>query len=228
MAFDPDELPVVTLFRGKTFNGLTCYLIREVEKVPTEWTRANALGDDVGFSTTAFQRKREQAICYGLLEREQSEENASMPRIRIPTSPTVTLLRSFHMEYDPNGDPDVADDIDEVFLPDLMEPNGRARLIGWFLAAADHDEQYSISGMDDASPVGHTTVRDHIKRLSAYGIVTEHEASRGSMTYTTYQFNTESAVAAVLYELNENVAACREHYESTGGVLVVEDDTDEG
>lgn len=212
MAFDPDELPVVTLFRGKTLNGLT-RIIAENNSVPSEWFRAKELRGRIDTSSSAFGGVRDQAVAYGLLEPSTDDDSARMPRYRIPESPTVQLLRSFHNEYDPSEDPDVSDEIDSVVLPDLMESNGRARLIGWFLAAADIDEQYSISKMADVAPVGHNTVRDHIDILVDYGIVMTHQESRGSQTYTTYQFNPESTVAAVLYDINETVANQRQQYE---------------
>ncbi|OYR58161.1 hypothetical protein [Halorubrum halodurans] len=211
MGFDPDELPVVTLFRGKTFNGLTRHIL-DAEEIPTEWFRMTKLGEDIGVSSTASQNMRDQAVAYGLLEPSTDDDSARMPRYRIPDSPTVQLLRSFHTEYDSSDDPTVSDGMSEVVLPDLMESNGRARLIGWFLAAADIDEKYSISKMADVTPVGHTTVRDHIDSLVEYGIVTTHEASRGSQTYTTYQFNPKSTVATVLYDLNETLAHQRQQY----------------
>lgn len=209
MGFDPDELPVVTLFRGKSFNGLTRKVLN-TPSVPSDWFRVKTLRDELDVSPTTFGNVRDQAIAYGLLE--PSDPDAKMPRYRIPDSPTVQLLRSFHQEYDPSDDPDVADKIDEVNLPDLMEMNGQARLIGWFLAASNRDEQYSITKMGDVAPVSHTTVREHIDTLVAYGIVTTDEESRGSQTYTTYQFNPKSTVAAVLYDCNETVANQRQKY----------------
>ncbi|TKX86467.1 hypothetical protein EXE43_08215 [Halorubrum sp. SS5] len=207
MAFNPDELPVVMLFRGKTLSGLM-RKITESNNIPSEWFRAKEL--DV--SSTAFGRVRDQAVAYGLLEPSTDDDSARMPRYRIPESPTVQLLRSFHNEYDPSEDPDVSDEVDSVVLPDLMESDGRARLIGWFLAAAEIEEQYSISKIADVAPVGHTTVRDHIETLVDYGIVMTHQQSRGSQTYTTYQFNCESTVAAVLYDINETAANQRQQY----------------
>lgn len=211
MAFDPNELCVVMLFRGKTLNGLTRKTI-ESDNVPSEWFRAKELRETVDVSSTAFQNARDQAIAYRLLEPSTDDDSARMPRYRIPDSPTVQLLRSFHNEYDPSKDSDVSDELNSVVLPDLMESDGRARLIGWFLAAADIQEQYSISKMADVAPVGHTTVRDHIDTLVDYGIVMTHQESRGSQTYTTYQFNPESTVAAVLYDINETAANQRQQY----------------
>jgi len=211
MGFDPDELPAVTLFRGKTFNGLT-RLILETESVPTDWFRAKELREEIDTSSTSFGNVRDQAVAYGLIEPSTDDESARMPRYRIPDSLVVQLLRSFHEGYDATEDDDVADSVESVLLPDLMELNGRARLVGWFLAAADPDKQYSINKMSDVAPVGHTTVRDHIDTLVEYGIVTTHETSRGSQTYTTYQFNPESTIAAVLYDLNETVANQRAAY----------------
>lgn len=213
MAFDPDELPVVTLFRGKTFNALTRLIIEIDDDPPTEWTRSASFCETLDVSTTAFQTTRSQAVAYGLLEPSTTDESAAMPRYRIPDSPLVQILRGFHENYDPSEDPDVDESVESVNLADLMELNGRARLIGWLLADADHDEQYSISKMADAAPVGHTTVRDHIETLVTYGIVTTHEASRGSQTYTTYQFNPDSTVATVLYDINETIAEYRAAYE---------------
>lgn len=213
MAFDPDELPVTTLFRGKTFNRLTRHIIRNVEETPTDWMRANDFHEILDVSPTAFGNAQEQLQAYGLLERSASSDEAAMPRYRIPDSDVVNLLRDFHAQYDPTEDPDM--NVESVFLPDLMELNGRARLIVWFLAAADRENQYSINKMSDAAPVGHTTVRDHIQSLVDHGIVTTDETNRGSQTYTVYQFNDQSAVAAVLYELNEAAAAHREAYERT-------------
>ena len=222
MGFDPDELPVVTLFRGATFNGLT-RMVLDAPAVPTEWARAKTFRETIGVSGTAFSNVRDQAVAYGLIEpsttpsgsslrQASTDETARMPRYRIPDSPTVQLLRSFHSQYDPTADDDVSDDVIEVLLPDVMELNGRARLIGWFLAAANPDTKYSISKMGDVAPVGHTTVRNHIETLVDYGIVTTHETSRGSQTYTTYQFNPNSTVAAVLYDLNEVIANHRAAY----------------
>lgn len=133
-----------------------------------------------------------------------------MPRYRIPASPTVRLLRDFHVNYDPSRDDEVS--VDEVSLPDLMELNGRARLIVWLLADADRDTQYSISKMGDVAPVGHTTVRQEIATLAEYGIVTTHKAARGTQTYTTYQLNSDSTVGAVLYDLNEAAANQKQEY----------------
>jgi hypothetical protein len=209
MGFDPDELPVVLAFRGKAMNGLS-RLVLEADSVPTDWIPSKQLREQIDLSNTGFQNSREKAVSFGFIE--PSDPDANMTRYKIPDSPPVELLRSFHTEYDPSEDDDVADDITEIVLPDLMELNGRARLIAWFLAAADPDEQYSISKMADAAPVGHTTVRNYITTLADYGIVTTDEVSRGSMTYTVYQFNPESVVAAVLYDINETVAKQRRQF----------------
>lgn len=203
MAFNPDELPVVMAFRGKTMNGLTRRVIA-ADDVPTAWVRAKQLRADLDLSTTGFNRNRDQAISFGLIE--PSDPDAKMPRYRIPDTDPVRLLRSFHDEYDPSRDDAVAAEIDSVVLPDLMELNGRAKLIGWFLGGADPDEQYSISQMGDVASVGHTTVRNHIQSLADYGIVTTDEAARGSMTYTVYQFNPDSSIVTMLYTLNEAIA----------------------
>ncbi|TKX52731.1 hypothetical protein EXE42_15565, partial [Halorubrum sp. SP3] len=120
MGFDPDELPVVTLFRGKAFNGLT-RLILDSTEIPSEWLRAKELREAIGVSSTAFQNVRDQAVAFGLLEPSTDDESARMPRYRLPETPTVQILRSFHGEYVPADDPDVSDDVTEVRLPDLME-----------------------------------------------------------------------------------------------------------
>jgi len=216
MGFDPDDLPVVAVFRGKALNGVT-RLVLEVESVPTEYQRAKTLRETIDVSSSTFQHLRKEAISYGLIEGSVSINEAHMPRYRIPDSPTVQFLRSFHTQYDPTEDDAVS--VDTVLLPDLMKLNGRARLIGWFLAAADPGTQYSRSKMADVAPVGQTTVRQEIETLAEYGIVTTHEASRGTQTYTTYQYNEQSVIADTLYDLNTIIARQRAAYE---------DDTDGG
>lgn len=66
MGFDPDRLPVVIVFRGKTLNGLTRMAIA-ADSVPTEYQRVKTLRDELDISSTGFQNNREQAVAYGFL-----------------------------------------------------------------------------------------------------------------------------------------------------------------
>lgn len=207
MSFDIDQIPVVTLFRGKTFNHLTSHITNLNTEPPTEWFRTDDLLEQIDVSRTAFQNNQRQVAAYGLLERSKDPEEAPMPRYRIPDSPVVELLRSFDKGYDPTDDADVSDGIKEVSLPDLMESNGRARLIGWLLFYSDPTELYSKSGLAEVAPVGHTTVRGHIDTITNHGIVITEGTFNDSQTYTEYRFNQQSHVADILYLLNEAVIA---------------------
>lgn len=207
MTLDLDDIPVVTLFRGPTFNGLTSHIVNLDTEPPTEWVRKGDIADMSGVSDTAVSVNQDQAIKLGLLERSDDPEEVAMARYRIPDTPVVALLRSFHEWYDPKSDPDISSDIETIDLSALMELVGRARLIGWLLFHSDPTKHYSKSGLAEAAPVGHTTVLDHIDKIFNHGIVTSEDASNGSQTYTEYRFNEQSHVADILYLLNDAIVA---------------------
>lgn len=204
-----EEYPIVTLFKGKAYYGVTDFTIEQADSLPTRWYRMGDLAEKVGCSTTALSDIQDGIIGYGLLERSNSTEDAAMPRYRIPDSLTVQLLKEFHINYTPKKDPYVSDDISDISLTELMGYSGRAQLIAWFLADADEDIAYSKNKITDNSSLGHNTVRGYIEDLVKLGMVDTKKASRGSQTYVVYVVNTESPINIFLSQLNNTAFAHR-------------------
>lgn len=196
-----DEYPIVTIFKGDAYHGLTDFSIRQAEKLPTQWYRMEDLAEKIDCSASALFDIQDEMVGYGILEKSDSTGDAKMPRYRIPNSMVVDLLNEFHANYTPNKDPYAS--VSDISLSELMGSSGRASLIAWFLANSDKNTTYSKNGIVDNSPVSNHTVREYIDDLAQLGIVETKRVSRGSQTYIEYVVNHESPINKFLSRLNE-------------------------
>jgi hypothetical protein len=192
--------PLVDLYKGDANNGLCAYIASEVTDPPSEYGRVGEWADRVGTSPTTFEpAKRRPLYAYGVLE--PSSEEATMPRLRVPDTPTVAWIR--HAQA-------VAPD--KVDVTELLQYTGRTKLIIWFINDADPNEWYSISAVARESPVSDQTMRKHKDVLVDAGIIEKKEQQRGSQTYEGYGLNSQSPLAAALIGINNAAVAHRKAY----------------
>lgn len=199
------EYPIVTLFKGEAYGGLTKASIRHVDSLPTQWYRMGDLAEKADCSTNALRDAQDEMVKYGVLEKSDNTGNSKMPRYRIPNSIVVQLVNNFHNNYNPDEDTHVSVGVRDVSLTGLMGTKGRAQLIAWFIADAEKDTTYSKNGITKHSPVGHSSVRSYIDELAQLGIVNTKKVSRGSQTYTEYTVNSDSPINMFLNRLGEAI-----------------------
>jgi hypothetical protein len=194
------EYPFVDLYKGGAHNGLCAYIATEVTDPPSEYKRIVDLVDRIGTSTTTLNPDRRGLLyAYGVLE--PSNEEAPMPRLRVPDTPVVAWIRHAQAVA-PDG----------IDVADLLQYRGRARLISWFINDADPDEWYSISAVGRESPLSDQTMRKHKETLVESGIVEKSERQRGRQTYAGYRINSNSPLATVLIDINRVATAHRKAY----------------
>jgi len=196
----PTQYPLVDLYKGRANNGLCTYIARELEDAPSEYGRVGDWADRVGTSATTFEpAKRRPLYAYGVLE--PSSEDATMPRLRVPDTPTVAWIRHAQAVA-PDG----------IDVAELLQYTGRTKLILWFLDGADPEEWYSISAVARESPLSDQTMRKHKETLVESGVVEKGDQQRGRQTYAGYRLNNDSPLANALVGINETASAHRKAY----------------